>query len=142
MKKQLLFVLMLMCSLSALAVKLPDNPYKSYPGSNGNSGSYTVSYGTTFVNQADVTPQAVGSCSYDKQNPDIIQLCEECCIGQAYLPCFEGGGTEETCGPWYKECYNACMGVSLPLDAPTAFLLALVAAYGAVAVYRKRMQQA
>jgi hypothetical protein len=43
-------------------------------------------------------------------------------------------------------CISNCEDYALneyrnPLDAPTAFLLALVAAYGAVAVYRKRKMQ-
>lgn len=142
MKKQLLFVVMLMCSLSALAVKLPDNPYNNYAGSTGSSGSYTVSTGTTFVNQADVSPQAAGTCMVDKQNPNAMDLCEECCVNNVLVPCLKEGGTEDSCGPVYKECINSCMGTSLPLDASVYFLLALVAAYGAVAVYRKRMQQA
>lgn len=138
MKKQLLFVVMLMCSLSALAVKLPDNPYKSYPGSNGNSGSYTVSYGTTFVNQADVSPVAEGTCMVDKQNPNAMDLCEECCVNNVLVPCLMEGGTEDSCGPVYKECINSCMGASLPLDAPVLFLLALAATYGAYTAYRRR----
>ena len=142
MKKQLLFIEMLMCSLSALAVKLPSDPYNSYAGSVGSSGSYTVSTGTTFINQSTVETYDTGSCTVDKQDPNAIQLCESCCMGDVFLPCLQDGGTEESCGSLYKECYNNCMGASLPLDAPTAFLLALVAAYGAVAVYRKRMQQA
>ena len=138
MKKQILFIVMLMCSLSALAVKLPSDPYRSYEGSVANTATYTIGSGTTFVNSS-IVGSYEGICVVDKQNPSAIEDCEACCLREAYIPCIQQGGTEETCGPLNKECFNACMGVSLPLDAPTAFLLALVAAYGAVAVYRTKV---
>ena len=138
MKKQILFVIMLMCTLSAVAVKLPSGPYKS--GATGSQVSYTTGSGITFMNQSTVGDYIAGTCSKGELKGDAAdQHCEACCEEQ-YQVCevLQNGDCDEL----KKACINDCMGYSLPLDAPTAFLLALVAAYGAVAVYRRKMQQA
>jgi hypothetical protein len=41
-------------------------------------------------------------------------------------------------GAYMNSCCNPHLDGGAPLDASTAFLLALVAAYGAVAVYRRK----
>ena len=137
MKKQLLFVVMLMCAISAFAVKLPSDPYSSYKGSMANTESYRTGTGTSFMNSA-VTAGYAGECGEETDYAGDTPACTNCC--DMYYP--EGDASEAN-QEARRECYLAC-GVPLgdsPLDAPTAFLLALVAAYGAVAVYRRRKVQ-
>lgn len=144
MKKQLLFVVMLMCSLSVMAVSLPKDSYNAY-GVSAGSESYTSSAGATFVNTA-VLGTYEGACNPSYWNQDISD-CKKCCTSELMQCDMMAAGNkqlEEACMEQNLACHENCENPELgqPLDAPTAFLLALVAAYGAVAVYRKRMQQA
>lgn len=138
MKKQILFVIMAMCATCAMAVSLPSNSYNEYAGTRASSNSYTLGQGITFVNSATVGAYS-GECGDLEEEWDGDSYsCGKCCDG--LYP--DDINTEENLAA-RRECYLAC-GLPLgdtPLDAPTAFLLALVAAYGAVAVYRKRMQE-
>lgn len=134
MKKQLLFVVMLMCAISAFAVKLPSDPYSSYKGSMANTESYTSGAGITFMNSA-VTAGYGGECGNIDDYYGDSSPCTDCCDG--YFPETDFSDANQQAR---RECYLAC-GLPLgdtPLDAPIAFLLALVAAYGAFAVYRRK----
>ena len=139
MKKQILLVLMIMCATCAMAVSLPSNSYNSYAGTVASSEGYTLGRGTTFVNRATVGAYT-GECDLEGEWGGDSDLCAtECCDLR-----YPSSDQSEANLAARRACYLAC-GLPLgdtPLDAPTAFLLALIAAYGAVAVYRKRMQQA
>ena len=137
MKKQLLFIVMLMCSLSALAVKFPSDSYSSYKGTMANTESYRTGTGTSFMNSA-VTAGYGNECGNIDNYYGDTPACTDCC--DSY---YSEDDASEANQQARRECYLAC-GVPLgdsPLDAPMAFLLALVAAYGAVAVYRRRKVQ-
>ena len=143
MKKQILFVIMAMCATCAMAVSLPSSSYNPYVGERGSAEAYTMSAGTQFMNQAVVGAYYKGQCDDHRKGGQQWtgdkSSCFICCNGQ-----FPEEDRSEANLEARRECMNMCdlpLGES-PLDAPTAFLLALVAAYGAVAVYRKRMQQA
>ena len=122
-----------------MAVSLPSNSYNSYAGTVASSEGYTLGRGTTFVNRATVGAYT-GQCGDLEIDWDgDSYMCGECCDET-----FSSSDQSEANLAARRACYLAC-GLPLgetPLDAPTAFLLALIAAYGAVAVYRKRMQQA
>ena len=124
------------CS-SVFAVTLPTSSYNAYETTNV-SESYTLGIGSSISNTylTATSDYARGTCVVDKQDPDAIQLCEGCCLGAALIPCLQAGGTEDSCGPAYKECINDCMGASLPLDTPL-MLLPFALAY---AFLRKRKQ--
>lgn len=132
-------------STALMAVSLPSSSY--FRNSYGSSETYQAQMGTgVSINGYSV----VGSGEYDtsvcttegeKGDPTV---CQECCEREVLVPCEDDGGDYLTCGALNTECIKSCTdGTSLPLDAPTAFLLALVAAYGAVAVYRRcKVQEA
>lgn len=138
MKKQILLIVMTLCAISAMAVSLPNTSYSSYASRVTNTDSYTLSVGTKFLNQA-VVGTYNGECDQYREGGNLwtgdVSACENCCL------------TSYTCGEEDWDCLDArglCMDNcgeplgGLPLDAPTAFLLALVAAYGAVMVYRRK----
>jgi hypothetical protein len=148
MKKQILLIVMTLCAMSAMAVSLPSKSYRSYGIENSNEQPYTLSVGTKFVNASAVGARYSGACTnLGKDLDDFTYTCTECC---ARSIC-EDVETEsdinrcerETDDATWSYCMTDCAGHHLnqPLDAPTAFLLALVAAYGAIAVYRKKMQE-
>ena len=144
MKKQILFVIMTMCATCAMAVSLPTSSYPVYGVGANDEQSYTVNSGTTFINQAIVGAYN-GSCQ-PNNGDNFGNDCYSCCITEI-CPDNEDNCLDESnaASSLFLTCMKVCSGEYLgqsPLDAPTAFLLALVAAYGAVAVYRKRMQQA
>ncbi len=130
---------MIMCATCAMAVNLPSNSYNSYAGTVANSNGYTLGTGTSFVNRAVVGAYANECGDLEEEWDGDSYSCGKCCDG--LFP--DNDNSEENLAA-RRQCYLAC-GLPLgdtPLDAPTAFLLALITAYGAVAVYRKRMQQA
>ena len=131
---------MIMCATCAMAVSLPSNSYNSYAGTVASSEGYTLGRGTTFVNRATVGAYT-GECgSLEDDWAGDSDLCATECCDVSY----PSSDQSEANLAARRACYLAC-GLPLgetPLDAPTAFLLALVAAYGAVAVYRRKMQQA
>ena len=134
MKKQILFVIMAMCATCAMAVSLPSASYSSYTKSVVPEQGYTVGTGTTFINQSTVGVYE-GGCTYQAWDGDVGK-CQQCCIDE-----FACGELDYECQIARGDCMDLCgdpLG-GLPLDAPTAFLLALVAAYGAVAVYRTKV---
>lgn len=147
MKKQILLALFVMCSMGAIAVTLPSNSYSNYSGSAINTNPYVMETGTTIVNSSTVG--AYGTCifeEYAKNEAALFDNCSRCCWGSPYDEC-RLTQSESECDKLADTCVNECQHDSMalgdsPLDAPTAFLLALVAAYGAVAVYRRKMQQA
>ena len=130
---------MIMCATCAMAVSLPSNSYNSYAGTVASSEGYTLGRGTTFVNRATVGAYT-GQCGdLEIDWAGDSYMCGECCDET-----FSSSDQSEANLAARRACYLAC-GLPLgetPLDAPTAFLLALVAAYGAVMVYRRKMQQA
>ena len=139
MKKQILFVLMIMCATCAMAVSLPSSSYNSYASSVANTDSYKLGSGTMFLNRATGGAYTNQCGDLEEEWDGDSNACGKCYDG--YFPDYDN--SEENLAA-RRQCYLAC-GLPLgdtPLDAPTAFLLALVAAYGAVAVYRKRIQQA
>ena len=124
------------CS-TVFAVTLPTSSYSAYETTNVDE-SYTLGVGTSFTNTflSSAGDYARGTCNVDKQDPNAIYLCEQCCIGTVLMPCAQQGGTEATCGPAYKECINDCMGASLPLGTPL-LLLPFIAVYALVRRKRK-----
>ena len=121
----------------SMAITLPSSSYNAYETTNIEE-SFTLGLGSSFTNtyMASAGDYARGTCNVDKQDPNAIYLCEQCCIGAVLMPCAQQGGTEATCGPAYKECINECVGASLPLGTPL-MLLPFIAIY---AVLRKRKQ--
>ena len=148
MKKQILLIVMTLCAVSAMAVSLPRVSYQSYNASIPTQEGYSLSIGTTFVNHSTVGAYE-DVCGADSGfGSSDVHKCPSCCTDNAYDPCIREKGEEawQECESLQITCINNCEDYALneyrnPLDAPTAFLLALVAAYGAVAVYRKRMQE-
>jgi hypothetical protein len=141
MKKQILLIVMTLCAMSAMAVSLPNKSYNSYANRTSNSGAYTLGIGTQFLNQA-VVGAYNGECDQYREGGNLwtgdVSACANCCF------------TNYVCGEEDWDCLDArglCMDNcgeplgGLPLDAPTAFLFAMIAAYGAFAVYRRKMQQ-
>ena len=127
---------MIMCATCAMAVSLPSNSYNSYAGTVASSEGYTLGRGTTFVNRATVGAY-IGDCDLEGEYAGDTDLCATDCCDAKY----PSGDQSEANLAARRACYLAC-GLPLgetPLDASTAFLLALIVAYGAVAVYRKRM---
>lgn len=106
-----------------MAITLPTSSYSAYETTNV-SESFTLGIGSSITNtyMASAGDYARGTCTVDKQDPNAIYLCEQCCIGTVLMPCAQQGGTEATCGPAYKECINDCMGASLPLGSPLLLL--------------------
>lgn len=144
MKKQvLLFVLMFACWCSAMAVNLPTSSYRMYNTSLDADQTYTIGTGTTFINQA-VVGAYTGNCQ--PQNGDNFgNDCYSCCTAEI-CPSNEDDCSDESKpeSSLFVTCMGVCSGEYLgqsPLDAPVAFLFAMIAAYGAVAVYRSKMQQ-
>ncbi len=106
-----------------MAISLPSSSYNAYE-TNNLEESYTLGIGTSFNNTflTSASVDARGTCYADKQSPTVIEDCELCCIPSVLMPCVQAGGTEESCGPAYKECINSCIGTSLPLGTPLLLL--------------------
>ena len=128
-----------MCATCAMAVQLPSKSYNSYTGIAGSNETYTTGFGTQFMNQAVVGAYYQNQCDEYREGGQLwtgdISRCFICCNSN-----FPEDDRSEANLEARRECMNMCdlpLGES-PLDAPTAFLLALVAAYGAVAVYRRK----
>ena len=124
------------CS-SAFAVTLPTSSYNAFETTNV-SESFTIGLGSSFTNTylASAGDLTRATCSTNKQGAGAMQDCEDCCIGQVYVPCLDQGGSGDQCGQAYLECVNACIGHSLPLGTPL-MLLPFIAVY---AVLRRRKQ--
>jgi hypothetical protein len=146
MKKQILLIVMTLCAMSVMAVSLPTSSYKSFNATITTDQPYTLGTGTTFLNQSLVGAGSYTDCVRDEAS-EVGTFCSECCTNAVC-------GEFDRTSPEFAECMNsnvmgACMNScsnphldgGAPLDAPTAFLLALIAAYGAVAVYRRRKVQ-
>jgi uncharacterized FAD-dependent dehydrogenase len=54
MKKQILLIVMTLCTMSAMAVNLPSNSYRTYGLNTEPAQPYTLSIGTKFVNTSTV----------------------------------------------------------------------------------------
>lgn len=140
MKKQILSIVLMLCSVGAMAVSLPSTSYSSYSGSSvGNA--YTIGAGTTFVNQAMVGSYE-GSCNPDSWQSDK-NSCKTCCEGeldQCAASCAGDPACMQDCFKQNAECHANCENPELgqPLDAPVYCLMLMVAAYGTVMVYRRR----
>ena len=134
---------MIMCATCAMAVQLPSMSYNSYVSKAASEVSYSSSVGTTFVNQATVGAYT-GSCNPDSWQSDMnscktccegeLDQCAASCAGNPNPTCMQGCFTQN------QECHANCENpeLGMPLDTSLYFLLALVAAYGAVAVYRRK----
>lgn len=129
-----------MCATCNMAVTFPSN---GTDGSFGEGYEPVGSVGPTFANSSVVGSAGV-SCAEGNTNWTVDNNeCSACCWNTVTYPCLTEGGNGKECEDLGAKCISDCseyLGYS-PLDAPTAFLLALVAAYGAIAVYRKRMQK-
>jgi hypothetical protein len=129
-----------------MAITLPSKSYNARSLYGSTDTGYSLSIGTTFVNQSTVGAYE-GVCT--KQEGDFIgdgSACMNCCLGE-YETCKSNGGSILQCAMAKEDCNAYCEYLSLgeernPLDAPVFFLLALIAAYGAVVVYRRKMQEA
>ena len=140
MKKQILLIVMTLCAVSAMAVSLPRASYNAFVTESNASNSYTLTVGTTFVNQSTVGAYN-GSCSPDSWQSDM-NSCKTCCTGelmQCDMACAGDKACEQACMEQNLACHDTCEHPELgqPLDAPVFFLLALIAAYGAVVAYRR-----
>jgi hypothetical protein len=147
MKKQILLIIMTLFTMSAMAVNLPTNSYRSYGLNTEPSQPYTLSIGTKFINTSTVGAGYSGGCKdLGKDLDDFQTPCTECC---ARSICDAESDSEirecerNTDDATWSNCMTDCSGVHLnqPLDAPVFLLLALIAAYGAFAVYRRKMQE-
>ena len=141
MKKQILLIVMTLCAVSAMAVSLPSVSYNSYVTEANADNAFQLTVGTTFVNQSTVGAYS-GSCNPDSWQSDI-NTCKTCCTGelmQCDWTCNGDKACEQGCMEQNKACHEACESAELgqPLDAPTAFLLAMIAAYGALMLYRRK----
>ena len=148
MKKQILLALMMMCASCAIAVSFPSNGVGG--GSTGDGYQPESGIGPTYNNSV-VVGNAGANCA--QQNPGTWTSdqngCSQCCWETVTQPCLSeakasGDPTAAVkCETLGAQCINDCaayLGKS-PLDSSVYFLLTLVAAYSAVAVYRKRMQE-
>ena len=144
-KSFILSIVLWLVSTALMAVSLPSSSYtRSFSGSadtyHASMGTGVTFSGFSTVGSGDYTK--TGMCTTEGVQGDPEE-CKVCCNRDLFVPCMEDIGDIVQCGALNTECVESCTkGTSLPLDAPTAFLLALVAAYGAVAVYRRKMQQA
>ena len=143
MKKQILLIVMTLCAISAMGVNLPTASYKSFSANLPSQDTYSLSIGTTFVNHSTVGAYN-GSCQPNNAD-NFGSDCYSCCIAEI-CPSNEDDCIDESNpkSSLFLTCMEVCSGEYLgqsPLDAPVVFLLALIAAYGAVAVYRRKMQQ-
>lgn len=111
------------CS-TVFAVTLPTSSYNSFESySTTEVVSFSLGTGTSFLSSASPIDDArAGSCYANKQDPNAMQICEDCCIGSAYLPCLDAGGSDDECGQANLNCINSCMGHSLPLGTPLLLL--------------------
>lgn len=145
MKKQIIFAMCLLYSVCVMAITLPSKSYNASTIYASSGTGYSMSVGTTFVNQSTVGAY-MGVCT--KQEGDFIgdgSACMNCCLGE-YETCKSDGHSILECAMAKDDCNAYCEYLSLgeernPLDAPVFFLLALIAAYGVVAVYRRKMQE-
>ena len=146
MKKHILLALMMMCATCAMAVKFPASGVGG--GSTGEGYQPESGIGPSYNNSV-VLGNAGANCAQQSWVSDE-NTCVDCCNSSVTYPCFDeilSGVTPdknaEDCEKLGAECAQVCeeyLGYS-PLDSSVYFLLALIAAYGAVAVYRKRMQK-
>ena len=135
---------MTLCAMSAMAVSLPKASYSSYSGYVPTQDTYSLSVGTTFVNQSTVGAYE-DVCGADSgYGSSDVHKCPGCCQDNVFTPCLKekGESAAQECYNEQVKCIQNCEDYALgevrnPLDAPTAFLLALIAAYGAIAVYRR-----
>jgi hypothetical protein len=105
-----------------------------------------MSIGTKFINSSIVG--AYADClypEYAKNDSQLFDVCSDCCFDSRYDEC-RVNNSVEYCDKLASGCVDTCQENSMalgdsPLDAPTAFLFAMIAAYGAFAVYRRKMQQ-
>ena len=139
MKNIILSVLFWAIASVTMAVTLPSSSYNSLESyTTTDVVSFSMSSGPSFLGNAAVIDERAGSCYVDKQDPGAVQKCEDCCLGSVYVPCLEKGGSDDECGAANLECYNACLGRSLPLGTPLLLLpFALVYAI----VRRKRKEE-
>ena len=146
---------MIMCAACAMAVAFPSEGYGSGAGSTGGTSESVGGVGgvgPSFNNSA-ILGNDGASCA--QSNPTWTKdanECSNCCFNTVSQPCFDEiiadtmagrtpSKTTSECESLGTECNRQCqeyLGYS-PLDAPTAFLLALIAAYGAYTVYRRRI---
>lgn len=153
MKKHILLALMMMCATCAMAVKFPASGVGG--GSTGEGYQPESGIGPSYNNSV-VLGNSGANCA--QQNPGTWTSdqngCVDCCNNSVTYPCMDeimaiiaAGGTPDKTGADCEklgfECTQVCeeyLGYS-PLDSSVYFLLALIAAYGAFAVYRKKMQE-
>jgi hypothetical protein len=147
MKKQILLIVMTLCAVSAMAVSLPSRSYNLYSATSGNTEPYTLGIGTRFMNSSVVGAYYESGCKDQGLNQNEI-VCTNCCAGVIcnatdeydILDC-EADTPEAVWGACMSDCRGEHLNYQEPLDAPVFFLLALIAAYGAFAVYRRKMQE-
>ncbi len=141
-KSLILSIVFWFVTTALMAVSLPSTSY--YRGATNLAETFQTQVSTgvsingySLVGTADY--ENTSACTTEGVKGDPTE-CQKCCDLEVLTPCLEAGDDFLYCGGLNTTCIESCAaGTSLPLDAPTAFLLALVAAYGAVAVYRKRI---
>lgn len=140
-KNLILSVIFWLVSTALMAVTLPSTSY--YRGTTESAETYQtqVSTGVSINGYSLVGAASDGSTNCIEANPQDVEVCRICCHEKVLMPCIEENPSDPyLCGQLNTDCIMSCThGSSLPLDAPTAFLLALIAAYVAFAVYRRKM---
>ena len=141
-KSLILSIVFWFVTTALMAVSLPSTSY--YRGATMSAETFQTQVSTgVSINGYSL----VGAASYEstdvctEENPKDVEPCRTCCRDNVLMPCLEENPSDPyLCGQLNTDCIMSCTnGSSLPLDAPTAFLLALIAAYGAVAVYRTKV---
>ena len=124
-----------------MAVSLPSSPY--YRGATRSAETFQTQVGTgVSINGYSL----VGTASDEStdvctgENPQDVEPCRICCRDNVLMPCLDENPSDPyLCGQLNTDCIMSCTnGSSLPLDAPVFFLLMMIAAYGAVVVYRRK----
>ena len=144
MKKQILLVVLMLCSVSVWAVSLPSSSYNSSWTLQDIKGTQ-IERGATYVNSSDIGTIDSG-CIYDPAtigSSSLYTLCTSCCEPY-FVECLMQGKGPAYCGEYVNlPCVNKCQEDSealgdSPLDASVWMLLAMAVAYGAYAYYQKR----
>ena len=62
-----------------MAITLPSSSYNSYESYDMGNEGYTLGIGTTFKNTSILSSYNPGTCQGDKQDPNVLQDCQDCC---------------------------------------------------------------
>lgn len=137
MRKLVIIVCLLTLVVNAWAVKLPNSPYYRF-GEIADTEATVLSTGVQFHNNSTMGTAVYASCYYPNGEDE---QCSTCCGNIFDCEMLVDDEQIDECETNYGKCMDYCMGVSLPLDASMLCLLGLVAAYGVVRAYRKKLEE-